>query len=146
MLFVEDEHMKQSIIDIQHIMKSFQVGKQLVPVLKDISLTVSEGDFLILFGPSGCGKSTLLHTILGLEAPTSGDVVFLGKNLYKDLLEEDQRSDFRKMHIGMVYQQPNWIRSLTVIENIAFPLLLLGEDRRLSMDKSTIVIMISDYL
>lgn len=110
-----------------HIDKSFHVGTQDVTVLKDISFDVKMGDFLIIYGPSGCGKSTLLHIILGLESPTRGQVQVLSYNLYS--LSEDERADFRKRHIGMVYQQPNWIRALTVIENVAFPLTLLGEER-----------------
>ena len=153
---------QNTIISVQHLSKSFPVGVQMVPVLKDVSFTVEPLDFLIIFGPSGCGKSTLLHTLIGLEPPTSGKVIFLGKDLYgekassikspvsrrenkknktlntKQLMPntnigEDERSEFRKRHIGMVYQQPNWIRSLTVVENVAFPLLLLGQEREKSL-------------
>jgi len=147
-----------SIIKVDHVSKSFHVGTQDVLVLKDISFEVKPLDFLIIFGPSGCGKSTLLHTILGLEEPTSGTVIFLGTIIYgtqnteqrteektkfkelnskfKVLSSEDERSDFRKQHVGMVYQQPNWIRSLTVVENVAFPLLLLGQDKKESLEKA----------
>jgi len=93
--------------------------------LKGVGFEINQGDFLVLFGPSGCGKSTLLHTILGLEPPTGGSISVLNTNLYKDKTE-DQIGDFRKQHIGMVYQQANWIKSLNVINNVAFPLLLLG--------------------
>lgn len=127
--------MSDTIISVQQVFKSFRVGIQDVPVLKNVSFQVNSSDFLIIFGPSGCGKSTLLHTILGLEEPTRGSVYFLDKNLY-DGVSEDNRSDFRKKHEGMVYQQPNWIRSLTVIENVAFPLLLLGQDKYQSLEKA----------
>lgn len=127
--------MTNSVIKIQNISKSFRVGEQDVQILKNISFEVKNGDFLIIFGPSGCGKSTLLHTILGLEEPTEGKVIFLDKNLYNGITE-DERSDFRKTHVGMVYQQPNWIRSLTVVENVAFPLLLLGQDKLQSLEKA----------
>ena len=127
--------MSDTIISVQHVSKSFHVGTQDVPVLKDISFEVKPLDFLIIFGPSGCGKSTLLHTILGLEEPSQGNVYFLGKNLY-DGITEDDRADFRKVHAGMVYQQPNWIRSLTVVENVAFPLLLLGQDKYQNLEKA----------
>jgi putative ABC transport system ATP-binding protein len=115
-----------SIIQVSHIAKSFHLGVQELPVLKDISFEVERGDFALILGPSGCGKSTLLHTILGLEPPTSGEVFILGSNLYKEYPSEDDRSIFRKKHIGMVYQQPNWIKSLNVMENVAFPLSLVG--------------------
>lgn len=122
--------MTKPIIQIKNVSKSFHVGKQDVAILKNISFEVAMGDFLVIFGPSGCGKSTLLHTILGLEIPSSGSVTFLGKDLYADgqgmRANEDKRAEFRKQHVGMVYQQPNWIKSLTVLENTTFPLTLLG--------------------
>jgi len=115
-----------SIIRVDNICKSFLLGVQETQILKNISFTVEKNDFLIIFGPSGCGKSTLLHTMLGLEPPSSGDVYILEENLYQNKSQEDDRSEFRKRHIGMVYQQANWIRALSVMENVAFPLTLLG--------------------
>ncbi len=123
------------IIWASHIDKSFHVGAQDVPILKNVSFNMHIGDFLIIYGPSGCGKSTLLHIILGLEAPTRGQVQVLSHNLYS--FSEDERADFRKTHIGMVYQQPNWIKAFNVLENVAFPLTLLGEERLSSLDKAT---------
>ena len=131
--------MTDTIISVQNVSKSFKVGIQNVPVLKDVSFVIRKDDFLIIFGPSGCGKSTLLHTMLGLEAPSRGTIEFLGKNLYQNTSEDD-RSEFRKVHIGMVYQQPNWIKSLTVLENIAFPLLLLGQERKQTIEKAKIIL------
>lgn len=139
--------MSDSIIQIKNIFKSFHVGNQDVPVLKDISFNVKKGDFLIIYGPSGCGKSTLLHTILGLEAPTKGSIIFLDKDLYKNSMGvdriEDERGEFRKNHVGMVYQQSNWIKSLSVIENVAFPLSLTGVDkiRREDLAKDALKVM-----
>ncbi len=117
-----------TILSVKNISKSFATAAVPVPVLKDVSFDVKSGDFLIIFGPSGCGKSTLLHTILGLEEPNHGTVMFLNTAIY-DHKTEDERSDFRKVHVGMVYQQPNWIKSLTVLENVAFPLTLLGIEK-----------------
>lgn len=117
----------KTIIDIHGITKIFRVKTQEVSVLKKIDLEIREGDFSIIFGPSGCGKSTLLHIILGLEPPTTGTVHFFDWNFYA--FPEDERSEFRKNNIGMVYQQPNWIKSLTVLENVAFAASLLGLDR-----------------
>jgi putative ABC transport system ATP-binding protein len=116
---------KQVIVTANKIHKTFFVKAQNVEVLHDISMSVSRGEFLVIFGPSGCGKSTLLHILLGLEEPTKGDVVFMGKSLYSNL-DEDGRSEIRKEHIGMVYQQPNWIKALTVKENVMFALRLSG--------------------
>ncbi len=114
-----------TIFHSKNVGKTFSVKAQDITVLSDINMEVQKGEFLVIFGPSGCGKSTLLHTLLGLEQPTSGDVLFLGSSLYQNL-DEDGRSDIRKQHIGMVYQQPNWIKALTVKENIMVPLRLSG--------------------
>ncbi len=113
------------LIEANTIFKSFFVGTEETKVLKNISLQIRRGDFLVIVGPSGSGKSTFLHIMLGLEIPTSGQLSILEKDLYKDTTEDD-RSEVRKQHIGMVYQQPNWIKSMSVIENVAFPLTLRG--------------------
>ena len=109
---------------LEDIYKSFEVGNQQVEVLKGVSCDLDKAEFLILFGPSGCGKSTLLHTMLGLEPPTKGQVMFLGEDFYK--YDQDGRAEIRKKKVGMVYQQPYWIKALSVIENVAFPLTILG--------------------
>lgn len=126
----------EAVITVTDVHKSFHVGTQIINVLKGITFTVERGDFLIVFGPSGCGKSTLLHIILGLEGPSTGEMTFLGKNLYAPGIEEDYRSEFRKKHIGMVYQQSNWVKSLSVLENISFPLFLLGWDRLAAFERA----------
>lgn len=122
-------------IKLQDIRKSFHVGIQDVEILKGITFNVEQGDFVVIIGPSGCGKSTLLHTILGLEAPTAGYVEILGEDIYGNK-DEDYRSVYRKKHIGMIYQQPNWIKSLSVVENVAFPLSLLGMRKDLALVKA----------
>ncbi len=119
------------LIDAKNICKSFYVGKEETKVLKDLSVQIHDEDFLVIVGPSGSGKSTFLHILLGLEIPTTGELNFLGKDLYKDTTE-DIRSESRKQHIGMVYQQPNWIKSMSVIENVAFPLVLRGYTQELA--------------
>lgn len=124
-----------TILSIKNISKTFLTAAMPVPVLKDVSFDVKAGDFLIIFGPSGCGKSTLLHTILGLEEPSKGTVHFLDTIIY-DHKTEDDRSDFRKTHLGMVYQQSNWIKALTVLENVAFPLVLLGIEKQETLKKA----------
>ena len=137
------------IIDLRSVSKTFRVKTQDVSVLKKINLEIKKG-FSIIFGPSGCGKSTLLHIILGLEPPTTGTVHFFDFNFYG--FEEDERSEFRKNNIGMIYQQPNWIKSLTVLENVAFASLLLGIDKEKARIKAKEVLKMvgmidwADYL
>jgi putative ABC transport system ATP-binding protein len=114
-----------SVVQVANIHKHFDVAGQEVQVLKDISFEINEGDFAIIYGPSGSGKSTILHAVLGLEAPSSGSVTLLGTQLYKDQ-SEDVMAEFRKNHVGMVYQQPNWVKAMSVVENVMLPLDMLG--------------------
>ncbi len=116
--------MKKTIIKIVDLKKSFKMRDQDITVLKGINIEIEEGEFVIVFGPSGCGKSTFLHCILGLEEPSSGAVFIEGKDFYK--LNEDERALYRRHRVGMVYQQPLWISSLNIIENVSFPLNLLN--------------------
>ncbi|MBU0975528.1 MAG: ATP-binding cassette domain-containing protein [Patescibacteria group bacterium] len=114
---------KRKII-VKNLIKVFKVKTLNIPVLKNVNLEIEENNFDIIFGPSGCGKSTLLHILIGLEYPTKGNILFFGQDLYK--LPSDEVSEFRKRNIGMIYQLSNWIKSLNVLENVAFPLLLQG--------------------
>lgn len=115
---------KVPIISVKNVFKDFDMGKTIAPVLKDVTFDISFGEFVIIFGPSGCGKSTLLNTLAGLEKPTSGDVFVRGDNIYKKT--DDERAKFRHDKLGIVYQQPNWIGALNVIENVEFPLRISG--------------------
>jgi len=112
------------LIETKNLKKSFLMKDKAVEVLKGINLKIYQGEFVIIFGPSGCGKSTLLNVLLGLESPTEGEVYFEGENFYS--LTEDQRALLRRYKVGMIYQQPLWISSLTVAGNVGFPLYLLG--------------------
>lgn len=122
-------------VKVENLNKSFKVIGGTVQILKDINFEINNYEFAIIHGPSGCGKSTLLHTILGLEKPTSGNVYVLGKDLYSRY-SEDKMADFRKQHIGMVYQQAHWVKAINVIENVALPLALLGIGRMDRLQKA----------
>jgi len=113
-----------SVIKLDRVYKSFPVGKQQIQVLKGLNLNLYSGEFVIVYGPSGCGKSTFLHTVLGLEPPSRGKVMLRGQNLYS--LKPDERTNYRRKKIGMVFQQSNWIKSLSVWQNVAYPLWLDG--------------------
>ncbi|NCU41762.1 MAG: ABC transporter ATP-binding protein [Candidatus Moranbacteria bacterium] len=126
---------QKEAIRIENLHKAFRVGEQTLPVLRGLDFSIHCGDFFVILGPSGCGKSTLLHSLIGLEEPTEGRISFFGDNLYEGK-NEDDRAVMRKQMVGMVYQQPNWIRSLNVIENVAFPLILLGREKEDALEKA----------
>jgi len=113
-----------TIITVSGVRKTFRVGLQDIEVLKGIDLEIKYGDFAIILGPSGCGKSTLLHSILGLEKPTEGKVIIEDKDIYS--LSDDDIVRYRKGRVGIVFQQPIWIKSLNVLENVCVPSRLLG--------------------
>jgi len=133
---------KTTIIEVTNLNKTFEVKSTHIPVLKDINVEIKKGEFIIITGPSGCGKSTLLHILLGLEPPSMGMVTFLGHHLYSNMTE-DERTEVRKKEVGMVYQQPNWIKALTVLENVMFALRINGETdedaRKKAIDVLTMV-------
>lgn len=128
--------MAETILDIQNLSKSFDLAdNKKVQVLKGLNFKIEKADFLMIFGPSGCGKSTLLHTLLGLEKPDTGTVKMFGKDLYKNF-DRDDRAALRNQKIGMIYQQPNWIKSQDVVGNVAFPLILAGETKKEAVRKA----------
>jgi len=115
--------MSDTILEANNLRKSFTIGDGQIEVLKGINIKIKGGEFVIIFGPSGCGKSTLLHCMLGLEGPTQGQLLIENKDFYQ--MSEDERALFRRHKVGMIYQQALWIGSLTVVENVCFPLRLL---------------------
>lgn len=109
------------MIQLEKIYKWHNSGNNRVFLLKDINLTVAEGDFISIMGPSGSGKSTLLNIIGMLDEPSEGTYEFLGQDVFK--IKEKQRSELYKQNIGFVFQAYHLIDELTVYENIETPLL-----------------------
>ncbi len=114
----------QPVIKIKNLTKKFGSKDNVVNVLNDVNLEISPAEYIIIFGPSGCGKSTLLNCIAGLENISSGDVVVRGESLKNK--SEDDLALYRRDKIGMVFQQFNLLKSMTVLENIALPQLFKG--------------------
>ncbi len=119
-----NHHDDPVLLQTERVLKSFQIGAEYYQALRGISIEVKEHDFTIIYGPSGSGKSTLLNILLGLERPTSGAVWVTDQRI--DTMNDDQRATMRAHHFGVVYQQPVWIKALTVLENVALPLLISG--------------------
>jgi ABC-type lipoprotein export system ATPase subunit len=109
------------MIELQHISKWFNVGGRPSFILKDINLTIGEGEFLSIMGPSGSGKSTLLNIVGMLDKPDEGSYHFDGQSVFE--LKEKYRSELYKKNIGFIFQAYHLIDELTVYENIETPLL-----------------------
>ena len=100
--------------------KTYQVGDLKLEVLKDITLSIPKAKFIVICGPSGSGKTTLLNIIGGIDKPTSGKIFVAGQDLA--VQDEDFLSDFRCNNVGFVFQSYNLVSTLTVAENVAFPM------------------------
>ncbi len=109
------------MIELKHITKWVNSGGNRVFLLRDINLTVKEGEFISIMGPSGSGKSTLLNVIGMLDGFNEGEYNFIGQPVHD--LKEKHRSQLYKSHIGFVFQAYHLIDELTVYENIETPLL-----------------------
>lgn len=103
------------------------VGENVIPVLKGMDFHIVQGDFAMIVGPSGCGKSTLLNTINGWMPPTSGSVTVQEKDIYQ--ISDDERAIMSRDLISLIHQSSFWVKSLTVMENIAIPYLLAGNSK-----------------
>ena len=110
-----------AILKLIDICKDYQQGKEPVPALKHVNLTVEKGDYLAIMGPSGSGKTTLMNIIGCLDVPTSGEYELDGKNL-KDL-KDDEMAEIRNKHIGFVFQHFHLLPKMDAIDNVALPLL-----------------------
>lgn len=111
--------MENHVLVAKNISKHFLLTNQVVKVLEKVSLTVAEGEFVVISGSSGSGKTTLLSILSGLEKPSSGKVVLVGNNITD--YNEDQLAPVRNELTGFVFQAFHLIPSLTAIENIMFP-------------------------
>ena len=109
------------MIQLKHISKYYAVGFGKNEILKDIDLTIFEGEFVSIMGPSGSGKSTLLHILGLLEEPSQGEYLFEGEPVHK--MNEKKRTQLHRGAIGFVFQAYHLIDELTVYENIETPLL-----------------------
>lgn len=118
--------MKTDALKITQIQKTFMSGQQQSQVLKGVSFTVKEGEYVAISGPSGCGKSTLLNILGLLDTPDSGEYYIDG--LLVSDMDADQRAAIRSRRIGFVFQSFNLIDEYTVLDNVALPLKYRGDN------------------
>ena len=130
-----------TIVKLTDICKDYQQGVNPVRVLKNVCLTVNQGEYLAIMGPSGSGKTTLMNLIGCLDVPTSGSYELEGKDLQD--LTDDQLADIRNKHIGFVFQNFHLLPKMSALDNVALPLLYAGvplkERRRRAQEALTAV-------
>ena len=112
------------ILKLEHIYKDYLQGKMTVPVLKDVSLQVDEGEYVAIMGPSGSGKSTLMNIIGCLDRPTSGGYELAGQDVLK--LSDNAVASVRLHSIGFVFQNFQLLPRQTALDNVALPLIYAG--------------------
>ena len=113
------------MIRVEKLSKYYGKDENKITALNQVNITINEQDFIAIIGPSGSGKSTFLHAISGLDKPSSGKVLYDGKDIYS--YSDKELSLFRCKKIGFVFQQFNLLPVLTAQENIVMPLLLAKE-------------------
>ena len=110
------------LLEVRNLCKTYGSGETRVEALKNVSFTVTKGEFVAVVGESGSGKSTLFNAIGALDTPTSGEVLIDGKKVFS--MPEEKLTVFRRRNIGFIFQAFNLISELNVEQNIVFPLLL----------------------
>jgi putative ABC transport system ATP-binding protein len=115
------------MMELAGVTKVYQQGRRTVQAVRGVSLIVEAGEFVAIMGPSGSGKSTLMHLMGGLDTPSTGKALFLGKDLA--VMSDRERSLLRRSRIGFIFQFFNLLHTLTAAENVALPLLLGGVSR-----------------
>ena len=126
--------MSQGIIHLESIRKSYIMGRQVLEVLKGISLDIFKNEYVALMGPSGSGKSTLMNILGCLDTPTAGKYILNGQDVSKMI--DNDLADVRNKEIGFVFQQFNLLPRLTALENVALPLVYAGLTRKQRMEKA----------
>src|SRR5262245_54983892 len=112
------------VLEARSLTKTYDTGGVRVHALRGVDLSVEQGEFVAIMGPSGCGKSTLLNLLAGLDRPSTGEVWLDGDRI--DQQSETKLTRLRRRKIGFVFQFFNLVPTLSAVENVKLPLLLVG--------------------
>jgi len=117
-----------SLVTIRGLHKAYHMGDETVHALDGVDLDFDRGEYIAILGPSGSGKSTLMHILGFMDQPTSGSIIFEGEEVSS--LGADRRAWYRSNRVGFVFQSFNLLPRLTVLENVALPLLYREDSDR----------------
>ncbi len=120
--------MSNPLIKISDIKRDFQLGSEIINVLKGIDLEINKGEYVALMGPSGSGKSTLMNLLGCLDTPTSGSYILNGKDVSK--MHDDDLAEVRNKEIGFVFQTFNLLPRTTALDNVALPMIYAGYSKQ----------------
>lgn len=121
-----------AVLEVKDLCKTYVVNKRQNNVLKNVNFRVEDGEMVAIMGPSGSGKSTLLYAVSGMDAATSGTVLFDGKDITK--LKSNELASLRLDEMGFIFQQMYMMKNLTVLDNIVLPAM---ESKKTAEDKKT---------
>ena len=122
------------IIHLDDLRKNYFLGKQVIEVLKGITLDIARNEYVALMGPSGSGKSTLMNILGCLDTPTSGTYILNSKDVSRT--SDNDLADVRNKEIGFVFQQFNLLPRLSAVENVALPLVYAGVPKKQRIEKA----------
>ena len=125
----------KEVIRLEHIGKSYYIGEQEVPVLTDINLVITKGDFVSIMGPSGAGKSTLMNMLGCLDRPTWGSYILNGKEVANQT--DDELAYTRNREIGFVFQSFNLLPKLSALDNVILPMFYGNVFRNERVERAT---------
>ncbi len=125
---------EETVIQVENLVKIYQLGKVSIPALRGISFDVAKGEFLVVMGPSGSGKTTLLNLIGAIDKPTSGRISIDGRDI--TTLGEGELTKLRRHKIGFIFQFYNLIPALTALENVELPMLTAGVSRKIASKRA----------
>ncbi|MDT8415547.1 MAG: ABC transporter ATP-binding protein [Flavobacteriaceae bacterium] len=126
------------VIDMKRIIRDFQMGEQVVHVLKSIDLEIEKGDYVAIMGPSGSGKSTLMNLVGCLDTPTSGTYILNGKDVSQ--MSDNELAEVRNKEIGFVFQTFNLMPRTTALDNVALPMVYAGFSKSERVKRATEVL------
>ncbi len=115
-------------VKTENLTRIYSSGTIQVTAIKDVTLSLDQGQFFGITGASGSGKSTLMNLLAGLDRPTSGSIKVEGKLISE--LDKDELALYRRHQVGMIFQSFNLVSSYTALENVAFPLLFVGVTKK----------------
>ena len=122
------------LVELKNICKNYWQGKTSVPVLKNINLSVAEGDYIAIMGPSGSGKTTLMNLIVCLDVPSQGQYLLDGEDISS--AGENTLSEIRNKKIGFVFQHFYLLPRLSALENVCLPMLYAGVPKKERIDRA----------
>jgi putative ABC transport system ATP-binding protein len=130
--------MAQPIIEIKNIKRDFELGEEIIHVLKGIDLTINKGEYVALMGPSGSGKSTLMNILGCLDTPTSGSYTLNSKLVSE--MHDNELAEIRNKEIGFVFQTFNLMPRTTALDNVALPMVYAGHPKSERNERATEVL------